>query len=116
MALDTRHSFITFDFNTKSLAADVWMMLGEAMSKCQHIAGSPLKPRAASQLASVFLARGVRATTAIEGNTLSQEEVQKIVDEGSANVSESRAYLEREVQNVLGEIRAIDTALQAGNR
>ena len=50
----------------------------------------------------------------IEGNTLSEEEVQTIVSKGSADVSESRAYLELEVQNVLSAIRDIDAALRDG--
>lgn len=67
-------------------------------------------------MSSVYLAKGVQATTAIEGNTLSTDEVQNIVDHGSANVSESRSYLEREVQNVLTAVRELDAALQDGIR
>jgi len=111
-----RFPFLTFDFSAQKLTADMWFSLGEAMSKCQHLAGVPLKPGAARALSSVYLARGVGATTAIEGNTLSTEEVQRIVDEGSANVPESRTYLEREVQNVLAAILDIDSALRLGNR
>ena len=110
------HPFLTFDFDTMSLSRPVWMLLGEAMSKCEHLAGSPLKPGAALEMSSVFLARGVKATTAIEGNTLSEEEVQRIVNNGSADVSESRAYLELEVRNVLSAIRDIDAALRNGVR
>ncbi|KQQ10097.1 Fic family protein [Rathayibacter sp. Leaf296] len=110
------HPFITFDFRTATLPADIWMMLGEAMSKCQHLAGAPLKPSAASAMSSVYLARGVAATTAIEGNTLSVDEVKSIVDNGSAGVSASRSYLELEVQNVLAAIRDIDAALEDGLR
>lgn len=65
-------------------------------------------------MASVYLARGVQATTAIEGNSLSEQEVQAIVDQGSAGVSGSRQYLEREVQNVLAAVREIDAALESG--
>jgi Fic family protein len=111
-----RFPFLTFDFSVQQLTADMWFSLGEAMSKCQHLAGVPLKPSAARELSSVYLARGVGATTAIEGNTLSTEEVQMIVDEGSANVPESRTYLEREVQNVLATIRDLDDALHLGNQ
>jgi len=107
---------MSFNFDTSTLNPDIWMLLGEAFSKCQHLAGAPLKPEAASELASVYLARGVAATTAIEGNTLSVDEVKQIVDRGSADVSESRAYLEREVQNVLGAIRELDIALRNGER
>ena len=108
------HPFITFNFKTKDIDARTWLLLGETMSKCQHLAGSPLKPGAAKHLMSIYLARGVQATTAIEGNTLSDDEVQKIVDSGSADVHESRAYLEREVQNVLAVIREMDECLHAG--
>lgn len=92
----------------------MWLSLGEAMSKCQHLAGVPLKPKRADAMAAVYLARGVLATTAIEGNTLTESEVQAIVDKGSAKVGKSREYLEREVQNALGAIRDIDTALRNG--
>ncbi|MFC4631305.1 Fic family protein [Promicromonospora alba] len=116
MTLSQTHPFITYRFRTEDLDQATWMLLGEAMSKCQHLAGSPLKPDAASRLASVYLARGVQATTAIEGNTLSDEEVEKIVEDGTAGVPESRQYLEREVQNVLAAVRTMDEALRGGER
>ena len=107
------HPFISFAFDAGRLPPQTWFALGEAMSKCQHLSGIPLKPETALQLASVYLARGVQATTAIEGNTLSTVEVQKIVDQGHADVSSSRSYLELEVQNVLAAVREIDEAVQA---
>ena len=93
MTIAQAHPFITFSFDPMTLSRPVWMLLGEPMSKCEHMAGAPLKPEAATLMSSVFLARGVQATTAIEGNTLSMDEVQKIVTQGSAGVSESRHYL-----------------------
>lgn len=116
MSTTASHPFITFNFDMRDLNQRTWLLLGETMSKCQHLAGSPLKPAAANELASVYLARGAQATTAIEGNTLSTDEVQKIVRDGSANLPESRQYLEREVQNVLTAITRIDTALRNGDR
>ena len=115
MRSDKTHPFMTYEFDVTALRPPTWLALGEAMSKCQHLAGAPLKPHAAEKLASVYLRRGVQATTAIEGNTLSDEEVQKIVDHGTAGVSESRQYLEREVQNVLAAVRDIDQALTHGH-
>lgn len=111
-----RHPFISFDFDMASLQPPDWVMLGEAMSKCQHLAGVPLKPLAAAELAAVYLARGVQATTAIEGNTLSEEEVKSIVQKGTADLPESRAYLEREVRNIAECIAEIDSALRRGKR
>lgn len=116
MTTTATHPFMTFSFNTKCIDSKTWMLLGEAMSKCQHMAGTPLKPHAADDMYAVYLARGVQATTAIEGNTLSTQEVKDIVRKGSADVSESRQYLEREVQNVLSAVRDIDVALRSGLR
>lgn len=49
----------------------------------------------------VYLARGVMATTAIEGNTLSEDEVRAIL-EGDLKLPPSRQYLQQEVENVIG--------------
>src|SRR5580704_10722949 len=77
-----------------------WMMLGEARSKCEHLAGAPLKPDVARELYSVTLVKGALATTAIEGNTLSEDQVRGIF-EGSYKAPPSRQYQEQEVRNVL---------------
>lgn len=111
-----QHPFIDFKVRPDVLDPKSWMLLGEAMSKAQHLAGHPLKPETAAEMLSVTLAKGVQATTAIEGNTLSDDEVKSIVEKGTANVGDSRAYLEREVQNVLSAIREIDQALSQGRR
>lgn len=108
------HPFVKFDFDVSTIDSYTWMLLGEAMSKCQHLAGSPLKPPMANEMASVYLARGLQATTAIEGNTLSTDEVLEIVEHGRADLPESRDYQQLEVQNILGAIKEIDQALQEG--
>lgn len=53
------------------------MLLGEACSKCEHISSVPLQPKTAAYLHQLYLAKGALATTAIEGNTLSEAEVVK---------------------------------------
>jgi Fic family protein len=111
-----RYEFISFEFTMSDLRPPVWLMLGEAMSKCQHLAGAPLKPQAAADLARIYLVRGVQATTAIEGNTLSETEVDDIIQTGTAHVSESREYLEREVRNIAECLHEIDVALERGLR
>jgi cell filamentation protein, protein adenylyltransferase len=78
----------------------MWVLLGEAKSKSQHVARALLSPKAAHEMLSVYLAKGILATTAIEGNTLSEDEVRRVLA-GSSNLPPSRQYLEREVQNVL---------------
>jgi len=75
-------------------------MLGECQSKCEHIARVPLRPDTANKLYQIYLAKGILATTAIEGNTLSEEEVLKHL-EGTLKLPPSREYLSREIDNIL---------------
>ncbi len=76
------------------------MLLGDACSKCECIAGIPLLPETAERLHRVYLERGARATTAIEGNTLSEEEVASLA-RGELDLPPSREYLGIEVRNIL---------------
>jgi Fic family protein len=114
MTREEQFRYITFAYDTNQITPRMWLSLGEAMSKCQHLAGVPLKPAAAKAMKTISLIRGVQATTAIEGNTLSEEQVGKIVAKGTANVPPSQEYMQREVQNVLEAIREIDAALTSG--
>ncbi|MCC6745869.1 MAG: Fic family protein, partial [Acidobacteria bacterium] len=61
------YPWITFRLDLSELSTETWMLLGEARSKCEHIAGVPLKPAVAERLHRLYLAKGVHATTAIEG-------------------------------------------------
>jgi Fic family protein len=76
------------------------VQLGEAQSKCQHISGVPLMPGVAKELYKIFLAKGALATTAIEGNTLTEEEVRKHID-GELKLPPSKEYLKQEVSNII---------------
>lgn len=111
------HPFISFaDFDSSYIPARTWLLLGETFSKCKHLSGAPLAPAVAREMGIVYLAAGAQATTAIEGNTLSTNEVRKIVEEGTADVGVSRQYLEQEVKNVLSATREIWVALQENRR
>lgn len=94
------HPWITFRVNMKAASAEVWMLLGEAQSKCEHVAGVPLRPQTADDLHRLFLAKGVRATTAIEGNTLSERQVLDHLD-GKLELPKSKEYLKQEIDNVV---------------
>src|SRR6266511_3298337 len=69
------HPWITFQLDLTELDHMTWLLLGEAISKCDHIAGVPLQPEVAALLNMVYLTKGIHATTQIEGNTLSEEQV-----------------------------------------
>lgn len=100
------HPWLRFSVDLSRAPVQLWMMLGEAASKCEHIAGVPLKPETAAQLHFVYLAKGVRATTAIEGNTLSEEEVQAHLA-GELRLPPSKEYLAKEIDNIIAVCNGI---------
>jgi Fic family protein len=85
------------------------MLLGEAASKCDHVGSLPLKPYTAERLGIIYLAKGMHGTTAIEGNPLTEEQVQQHI-EGQLELPDSQAYLKREVDNVLKVVTEITDA------
>jgi Fic family protein len=86
------------------------MMLGEARSKCEHIAGVALKPDARAKLYHIYLSKGVHATTSIEGNTLSEEQVRQQI-EGTLRLPKSQEYLATEAQNIIDACNRIAAGL-----
>ena len=94
------HSYIDFKVDLRSTMPSTWVLLGEAKSKCQHVGRALLSPEAAREMLQAYLAKGMLATTAIEGNTLSEHEVRQVLD-GTLDLPPSREYLEREIENVL---------------
>lgn len=94
------HEFIDFKFDATKLSHRDWMLLGEACSKISHVIGVPLEPSVAKAMLQISLVKGARATTAIEGNTLSEEQVDQIV-RGELELPRSQAYLQREVENIV---------------
>jgi len=115
-AYETSHPWITFkatDFN--EVTPKLWMLIGEARSKCQHLAGVPLRPSVAKAFYEVTLVKGALATNAIEGNTMTEEEAEGIF-RGTYKAPPSRAYQEREIRNVLNALMTIDDEVMKGNR
>ena len=109
------HPWITFEAkDINDLGAKTWMLLGEARSKCEHLAGVPLPPEVASNFYRVALIKGAQATTAIEGNTLTEPQVAGILD-GTFRAPASRQYQEREVRNVLDALQDIADQVMAGD-
>jgi Fic family protein len=101
------HPWIKFRIDLKGLPPRVWMLLGEARSKCEHIAGVPLKPELADAFYRVSLAKGVHATTAIEGNTLSAFDVEQRLEGKPLEVSHSKAYQVQEIDNIFEALNGV---------
>ncbi len=111
--LREKYPWMTFEVNLKGLSLKTWTQLGECLSKCEHLSQVPLKPQQAQKMHLVYLAKGAQATTAIEGNTLSEEEViLKIEDK--LELPPSKEYLGQEVENILTLCNEIGSRIREG--
>jgi Fic family protein len=111
--LSSKYPWLTFRINLREASPQFWINAGEAKSKCEHIAGVPLQPGTAKILHEVYVAKGVLATTAIEGNTLTEEEVRKYLD-GRLKLPPSKEYLAKEVDNIVTACNVITGELLKG--
>ena len=101
------HPWVSFALDLRRADPMFWQLLGEAQSKSRHLTLSPLKPLARQDLEALSLAKGAQATTAIEGNSLTLEQVQAAV-RGDLRVPPSQEYLKQEVDNVIHACRVIE--------
>lgn len=107
------HPWISFTLDLRAAPPDLWTLLGQAVARCEQIAGAALPPGNAREMQKLYLVKGVQATTAIEGNTLSAEQIRARV-EGRLELPPSQEYLGREVDNVVHACNTIATALLDG--
>lgn len=99
------YQFISFR-RTWRVDEDTWFNLGQCKAIISAIARTPIMPQYREEIYSVSLIRGAQATTAIEGNTLTEEEVRQISLGRSLNMP-SKQYMEQEVRNVLDALNSI---------
>lgn len=110
---ETTHPWISFQLDLRQAPHTLWLLLGEAQSKIQHVAGVPLLPAVQESFHRLFLAKGVLATTAIEGNTLTEEEVLKHLG-GELEVPKSKDYLKQEIDNIIVACNQIGKRILGG--
>ena len=107
---EASHPWISFHLHLAREDIDFWALLGEARSKIEHLRGVFLKPESIRRLHQLYLAKGAHATTAIEGNTLSEEEALLVVEGRKAELPPSREYLAREIENIVNAWNQIERA------
>ena len=106
------HPWLDFRFDLRRLAHTDWLALGKATARCAQIASAPLTPQVSDDIHQLYLAKGALATTAIEGNTLSEEEARAAVA-GTLALPPSREYLKREIDNILAACNGLVDQLTA---
>jgi len=80
-------------------------LLGQCYAYIDSMLNIPIRPDYRTQLLSVSLNKGALATTAIEGNTLTEEELAQILK--GKNLAPSKKYQQQEVQNIIDAFNAI---------
>lgn len=88
------------------LTPEILYQLGQCSSIIYAIANIPIPPDRHHQLLHISLTKGARATTAIEGNTLTEEEVAAI-ERGIMALPPSKAYQEQEIKNILTAMNGV---------
>ncbi len=107
------HPWLNFEADLRTSPVKLWALLGECQSKCEHIAGVPLRPSTADELYRLFLSKGALGSVAIEGNTLTEEEA-RLHLEGRLKLPPSREYLRQEYDNVLEACNKIVQRIEDG--
>ncbi|MEP6590275.1 MAG: Fic family protein [Gemmatimonadota bacterium] len=88
--------------------------LGQCDAIIQAISNTPLLPNYHERLLTVSLTKGAQATTAIEGNTLSEEEVRQVA--AGATLPPSKEYQQVEVRNILDAFNTLLDEVAGGNQ
>ena len=109
------HSWLTFNLDLRRLRHTGWLALGEAAAKCEQVANAPLAPQVSHEIHQIYLAKGALATTAIEGNTLSEDEARAALA-GSLELPPSREYLERELDNIVAACNQLSADIRQEGR
>ncbi len=110
-----KYPWLTFNVDLKSLSPRSWIQLGECVSKCVHISRIPLQPSFAEKMHLIYLSKGIRGTTAIEGNTLTEREVKQRIQK-QLELPLSKKYLGQEVDNILELCNEIKKRIDKGKK
>jgi len=110
-----KYPWLTYSVDLKSLSPKSWIQLGECVSKCVHISRIPLQPSFAEKMYLIYLSKGVRGTTAIEGNTLTEKEVKQRIQK-ELELPLSKKYLVQEVDNILELCNEIKKRVDKGKK
>ena len=108
------HPWIAFRLDLNQAPPNLWTLLGQAVAFCRQVSQAALLPDITERFRMLFLNKGARATTAIEGNTLTEEQVQAQI-EGTLDLPPSQEYLQQEVDNILQIFGTIESAMDPQN-
>lgn len=89
------------------------LLLGQCEAYVDVINQLPVMPKLYRELMQLSLLKGAQSTTAIEGNTLNDEEIRQIMDH--RKLPPSKEYQETEVKNILDAFNELHLEVIEGN-
>jgi Fic family protein len=95
---------ISFKFN-RDLGEKSANLLGQCYAYINTMLNTPIRPAHHQQMLLLSLNKGALATTAIEGNTLTEEEL--ILIQNGKDIAPSKKYQQQEVENILNAFNFI---------
>ncbi len=110
----TTHPFIKFPPSLGEFPARVWLLLGEIQARIDHIKTLPIPRDESNLLRRMYLTKGVHSTTAIEGNSFSEEEVERII-EGKLQAPPSREYQQQQIDNMVEAFNVVGKTQLGGS-
>ena len=107
------HDFIKFPPHGPQPTARFYGLIGEIQTLLAQIKRIPIPPSIRDDLLTVYLAKSVQGTTAIEGNQLGEAAVLDMV-KATPNAKPPGDYQEQEVRNAIDSINAVAQASLEG--
>jgi Fic family protein len=109
------HPWISFRWEPQHLPRAAWLLLGEAATLCTRLNTVALGAKEAEMIGYVSLLHGVVANAAMEGNTLSEDHLDRLL-EGTFQLPPSQIYLGRELLNLVKAVQWTEARAKAGDR
>lgn len=113
MNLDKKYPHISFKPKWV-LTQETIYKLGQCDAIIKAMSETPIQPNYRRKLLNVSLIKGAQSTTAIEGNTLTEEEIQKI--EQGEKLAPSKKYQEQEVRNIIDAFNTLLSEIVNNNQ
>lgn len=108
------HPWINFRLDLRRAPSSLWVLIGQAVAHCGEVAAATLPLNQTEKMNELYLIKGVQATTAIEGNTLTEEQIRARY-EGAGKLPPSREYQGREVDNIMHIYKMVDKEIFRAN-
>ncbi len=111
------HPWLTFTIHPYMSKAPgkMWWLLGRICGLIENMGQTPLRPDLARDLHMVYMVKGAQATTAIEGNTLTEQQVREVIEKNTT-LKPSKEYLAQEIRNVVSGFDVIVLDLAQGHK